>query len=116
MLCDRHSTLGSWVKRLEKVVKIWNGIVFCKHSPTVTEFHNKNNVYFLAAIEKASLISGKRVEQYMSSKEWLERHGLEARKLTAYQELANCSFRHVDGVVDLKGKPGPNNQFSDAVR
>ena len=60
-------------------------------------------------------MNGKRVEQYMSSREWLERHGLEARKLTAYQELSNCSFRHVDGVVDLKGKPGPNNQSSDAV-
>nr|XP_018670374.1 von Willebrand factor A domain-containing protein 3B isoform X1 [Ciona intestinalis] len=55
-----------------------------------------------------------RQEQYMSSKEWLQRHGLEAQKVTAFQALAACSFRHVDGVVDLKGKPAPNTQTSDA--
>uniref|UniRef100_H2ZCD7 VWFA domain-containing protein n=1 Tax=Ciona savignyi TaxID=51511 RepID=H2ZCD7_CIOSA len=48
------------------------------------------------------------------SKEWLKRYGLEARKVTAFQALAACSFRHVDGVVDLKGKPLPNTQTSDA--
>jgi len=56
-----------------------------------------------------------RQEQYMSSREWLKRHGLEARGVTAFQTLASCSFRHVDGVVDLKGKPAPCATSSDAV-
>ncbi|XP_071510905.1 von Willebrand factor A domain-containing protein 3B-like [Diadema antillarum] len=53
-----------------------------------------------------------RSEQYMSSKEWLFKRGLKARRLDVYDVLATCSFRHCDGVVDIK--QAPHNDFTDA--
>ncbi|XP_074839385.1 von Willebrand factor A domain-containing protein 3B [Carettochelys insculpta] len=44
-------------------------------------------------------------EDYITSKEWLQKNGLKAQKLTLYEALANCTFRHADGVVDIKAKP-----------
>ncbi|EPQ05221.1 von Willebrand factor A domain-containing protein 3B [Myotis brandtii] len=39
------------------------------------------------------------------SKKWLQKYGLKAQKLSFYDVLADCSFRHADGVVDIKAKP-----------
>ncbi|XP_078402244.1 von Willebrand factor A domain-containing protein 3B-like [Cetorhinus maximus] len=44
-------------------------------------------------------------EDYITSKKWLERYGLKVRRLSCYDALADCAFRHSDGVVDIKGKP-----------
>ena len=52
-------------------------------------------------------------EQYMSSIDWLAKRGLNARKMDLYDALASCSFRHCDGVVDVK--MAPDTDFTDAV-
>ncbi|XP_037592865.1 von Willebrand factor A domain-containing protein 3B isoform X2 [Cebus imitator] len=44
-------------------------------------------------------------EDTWDSKTWLRKYGLKAQKLSLYDVLADCSFRHADGVVDIKAKP-----------
>ena len=51
----------------------------------------------------------------MSSREWLNRHGLKAKKLGFYDVLANVAFKHRDGVVDLNQCPGDDIYQTDAV-
>ncbi|GCB66697.1 hypothetical protein scyTo_0010134 [Scyliorhinus torazame] len=53
-------------------------------------------------------------EDYITSKKWLERYGLKARRLSCYDALADCAFRHSDGVVDIKGKPVNESMQTDA--
>ncbi|XP_010221936.1 PREDICTED: von Willebrand factor A domain-containing protein 3B [Tinamus guttatus] len=53
-------------------------------------------------------------DEYLSSKEWLQKYGLKARKLTLHDALADCSFRHADGVVDIKSKPEDESSQTDA--
>ncbi|XP_038055504.1 von Willebrand factor A domain-containing protein 3B-like [Patiria miniata] len=57
--------------------------------------------------------TGERSEQYMGSKEWLYRHGLKSRKLDLYDALGLCSFKHCDGIVDVK-RP-PDDEYTDAA-
>ncbi|VFV36673.1 Hypothetical predicted protein [Lynx pardinus] len=45
-------------------------------------------------------------ENTWDSKKWLQKYGLKAQGLSFYDVLADCSFRHADGVVDVKAKPG----------
>lgn len=54
-------------------------------------------------------------EDYITSKEWLQKNGLKAQKLTLYEALADCTFRHADGVVDIKAKPEDESLQTDAV-
>ena len=55
-------------------------------------------------------------ETYMSSAEWLKRHGLIARRLGFYDVLASVAFRHEDGVLDLKvAPPCGDDEVVDAV-
>ncbi|XP_007501135.2 von Willebrand factor A domain-containing protein 3B isoform X2 [Monodelphis domestica] len=49
------------------------------------------------------------LEDRLDSGKWLQKYGLKAQKLTAFDILADCSFRHIDGVVDIKAKP--NNVY-----
>ncbi|XP_076771174.1 von Willebrand factor A domain-containing protein 3B isoform X3 [Arvicanthis niloticus] len=49
--------------------------------------------------------SKERAEDTWDSQKWLQKYGLKAQKLTFYDVLAECSFRHADGVVDIKAKP-----------
>lgn len=44
-------------------------------------------------------------EDTWDSKKWLQKYGLKAQKLSFYDVLADCSFRHADGVVEIKAKP-----------
>ena len=53
-------------------------------------------------------------EQYMSSRQWLEKYGLAARKLELFDVLSGVAFKHKDGVVGLKTHPG-NDFQTDAV-
>ncbi|XP_033631480.1 von Willebrand factor A domain-containing protein 3B-like isoform X2 [Asterias rubens] len=57
--------------------------------------------------------TGERSEQYMSSKEWIYKHGLRSRKLDLYDALSVCAFKHCDGVVDVK-RP-PDDEYTDAA-
>ncbi|KAM4047349.1 von Willebrand factor A domain-containing protein 3B isoform 2-T2 [Anomaloglossus baeobatrachus] len=53
-------------------------------------------------------------EDCVSSKEWLEEFGLKPQKLQFYDALADCAFRHSDGVVDIKTKPKDESIQTDA--
>ncbi|GAA53238.1 von Willebrand factor A domain-containing protein 3B [Clonorchis sinensis] len=44
-------------------------------------------------------------EEQMSSKQWLQRHGLGAQRLDLFDVLAQASFRHCDGMVDILRPP-----------
>ncbi|XP_033915842.1 von Willebrand factor A domain-containing protein 3B [Melopsittacus undulatus] len=53
-------------------------------------------------------------DKYLTSEKWLEKYGLKAQKLTLYDALADCTFRHVDGIVDIKTKPEDESSQTDA--
>ncbi|XP_067145805.1 von Willebrand factor A domain-containing protein 3B [Apteryx mantelli] len=53
-------------------------------------------------------------DEYLTSEEWLQKYGLKARKLTLYDALADSTFRHVDGIVDIKSKPEDESSQTDA--
>ncbi|CAH2223367.1 Hypothetical predicted protein [Pelobates cultripes] len=53
-------------------------------------------------------------EDCVSSKVWLQKYGLKAQKLQFYDALADCAFRHSDGVVDIKIKPEDESVQTDA--
>ncbi|XP_075348041.1 von Willebrand factor A domain-containing protein 3B [Mycteria americana] len=53
-------------------------------------------------------------DKYLSSEKWLQKHGLKAQKLTLYDALADCTFRHADGIVDIKTKPEDESSQTDA--
>ncbi|XP_050189324.1 von Willebrand factor A domain-containing protein 3B isoform X1 [Myiozetetes cayanensis] len=53
-------------------------------------------------------------DKYLTSEKWLEKYGLKAQKLTLYDALADCIFRHVDGIVDIKTKPEDESSQTDA--
>ncbi|XP_074069830.1 von Willebrand factor A domain-containing protein 3B isoform X1 [Macrotis lagotis] len=55
--------------------------------------------------EKPEVSSKSSLEERLDSKKWLQKYGLKAQKLTAFDILADCSFRHIDGVVDIKARP-----------
>ena len=50
-------------------------------------------------------------EEYMTSIEWLNKHGLAMRKLELFDALSQVCFRHCDGVVDLKREPVTGKLF-----
>ncbi|XP_045139765.1 von Willebrand factor A domain-containing protein 3B [Echinops telfairi] len=52
-----------------------------------------------------SVEDGSNPEDNWDSMQWLQKYGLKARKLSFYDVLADCAFRHVDGIVDIKAKP-----------
>lgn len=54
-------------------------------------------------------------DKYLTSEKWLQKYGLEAQKLTLYDALADCVFRHVDGLVDIKTKPENECSETDVV-
>ncbi|XP_009470911.1 PREDICTED: von Willebrand factor A domain-containing protein 3B [Nipponia nippon] len=53
-------------------------------------------------------------DKYLSSEKWLQKYGLKAQKLTLYDALADCTFRHADGIVDIKTKPADESSQTDA--
>ncbi|KAJ8351781.1 hypothetical protein SKAU_G00232570 [Synaphobranchus kaupii] len=53
-------------------------------------------------------------EDYLSSRAWLSQYGLKAQKLLLFDALADCAFRHSDGVVDVRVKPGDESVQTDA--
>ncbi|KFO25171.1 von Willebrand factor A domain-containing protein 3B [Fukomys damarensis] len=53
-------------------------------------------------------------EDIWDSEKWLQKYGLTAQKLEFYDVLADCSFRHADGVVDIKAKPEDESEQTSA--
>ncbi|XP_036080341.1 von Willebrand factor A domain-containing protein 3B isoform X6 [Rousettus aegyptiacus] len=64
------------------------GMTTTEHESGATSIQNESNL-----------------EDTWDSKKWLQKYGLKAQKLSFYDVLAECSFRHADGVVDIKTKP-----------
>lgn len=54
-------------------------------------------------------------DTFLTSEEWLQKYGLKAQKLTVYDALADCTFRHADGIVGIKTKPEDESSQTDAV-
>ena len=50
-------------------------------------------------------------EEYCTSKEWLIKHGLSVKKLDLFDVLNSVSFRHCDGVIELKKEPMTGRMF-----
>lgn len=71
--------------------------------------------YFLFITEADHPIQKHKSDEYLTSEEWLQRYGLKAQKLTLYDALADCTFRHADGIVDIKTKPEDESSQTDAV-
>lgn len=63
----------------------------------------------------ASVGSEPNPEDMWDSKKWLQKYGLNAQKLSFYDVLVDCSFRHADGVVDIKAKPKNESIQTNAV-
>ncbi|KAG9348944.1 hypothetical protein JZ751_029261, partial [Albula glossodonta] len=53
-------------------------------------------------------------EEYLSSRDWLTQYGLKAQKLLLFDALADCAFRHSDGVVNVNVKPEDESLQTDA--
>ncbi|XP_042644192.1 von Willebrand factor A domain-containing protein 3B [Tyto alba] len=53
-------------------------------------------------------------DRYLTSEKWLQKYGLKAQKLSLYDALADCTFRHADGIVDIKTKPGDESSQTGA--
>ncbi|XP_078514366.1 von Willebrand factor A domain-containing protein 3B [Lissotriton helveticus] len=53
-------------------------------------------------------------DDYVSSREWLQKYSLKVQKLTIYDALADCAFRHSDGVVDIQTRPEDESLQTDA--
>lgn len=54
-------------------------------------------------------------EDTWDSQQWLQKYSLKAQKLTFYDVLTDCSFRHADGVVDIRAKPEDESVQTSAV-
>ncbi|ELT91033.1 hypothetical protein CAPTEDRAFT_168755 [Capitella teleta] len=54
-------------------------------------------------------------ETYMSSREWLEKHGLKSKGLDFYDILSGVAFKHQDGVVDIRKPPEEDYLQTDSV-
>ncbi|XP_029459172.1 von Willebrand factor A domain-containing protein 3B [Rhinatrema bivittatum] len=66
------------------------------------------------ALKNSHLVSQPKPDDFVSSKEWLRKHGLKVQKLTFYDALADCAFHHSEGVVDIKTKPENESVQTDA--
>ncbi|KAL4656851.1 von Willebrand factor A domain-containing protein 3B-like [Arapaima gigas] len=53
-------------------------------------------------------------EDYISSREWLSLYGLNAQRLLLHDALADCAFRHSDGLVDVRAIPEGGGVMADA--
>ena len=71
-----------------------------------------------AAAAEAARKPVNRDEEYMTSKEWLLKHGLKARKLDIFEILNQVCFRHCEGVMNLQQEPSTGRVFyvGDGVR
>ncbi|XP_043548729.1 von Willebrand factor A domain-containing protein 3B-like [Chiloscyllium plagiosum] len=99
----------------EDVFLIWNEIEEAKS--TLAEVHTllmeaPQSVF--NAVSDYQPVTQTNSEDCITSKKWLEKYGLKVRRLSFYDALADCAFRHSDGVVDIKGKPVNENLQTDA--
>lgn len=51
---------------------------------------------------------------YVNSKDWLQQNGLKAQKLTVSKAFGDCTFRHINGIVNIRTKPEDETLQTDA--
>ncbi|KAM4795957.1 von Willebrand factor A domain-containing protein 3B [Rhinophrynus dorsalis] len=71
-------------------------------------------LYFSEEENNNDLMPLMKREDCVSSKEWLKKYGLKSQKLQFYDALADCAFRHSDGLVNIKIKPEDESVQTDA--
>lgn len=71
---------------------------------TMTQSSTSNKVLITPELN-APKPTKNRDEEYLTSKEWLFKHGLTPKNLDLFDVLNQVCFRHCDGVVDLKKEP-----------
>ncbi|XP_064636642.1 von Willebrand factor A domain-containing protein 3B-like isoform X2 [Lineus longissimus] len=67
------------------------------------------------SFDQSSSSGSSRPEQYMGSKEWLDRNGMSCKRLGFFDILSGVAFKHCDGVIDLKEAPTDEELQTDAV-
>ncbi|XP_026563275.1 von Willebrand factor A domain-containing protein 3B [Pseudonaja textilis] len=97
--------LGTGVR--EDVYLIWKELEEAKNILTqiekiLTEFDKSEIV---AAEEMDNTECEPEVKDFVNSREWLQKNGLKAQKLTIPTAFSDSAFRHVNGIVDIKTKP-----------
>ncbi|XP_029793069.1 von Willebrand factor A domain-containing protein 3B isoform X4 [Suricata suricatta] len=88
-------------KEMEEACSILTQVQRLVTEPTKSDVATVDHESGATSIENES-----NPESTWDSKKWLQKYGLKAQKLSFYDVLADCSFRHADGVVDVKTKPG----------
>ncbi|XP_048818082.1 von Willebrand factor A domain-containing protein 3B [Lagopus muta] len=76
----------------------------------LSEFHQPDS----AGTEADHPLEEHKFDTFLTSEEWLQKYGLKAQKLTVYDALADCTFRHADGIVGIKTKPEDESSQTDA--
>uniref|UniRef100_A0A8C5SSP5 Uncharacterized protein n=1 Tax=Laticauda laticaudata TaxID=8630 RepID=A0A8C5SSP5_LATLA len=97
--------LGTGVR--EDVYLIWKELEEAKNILTqiekiLIEFDKSEIV---AAEEMDNTEYEPEVKDFVNSREWLQKNGLKAQKLTIPTAFSDSAFRHVNGIVDIKTKP-----------
>ncbi|KAJ6667433.1 hypothetical protein lerEdw1_016554 [Lerista edwardsae] len=77
----------------------------------ISEFEQSEPV---AAPKTDSIAGESNSLDYDDSKAWLQRNGLKAQKLTMSKAFRDCTFRHINGIVDIKTKPEDESLQTDA--
>ncbi|XP_070607050.1 von Willebrand factor A domain-containing protein 3B isoform X3 [Erythrolamprus reginae] len=54
------------------------------------------------------------VKDFVNSRQWLQKNGLQAQNLTIPTAFSDCAFRHVNGIVDIKTKPEDESLHTNA--
>ncbi|KAM9584851.1 von Willebrand factor A domain-containing protein 3B [Trichechus inunguis] len=106
----------------EDVFLIWKEVeearsTLAQLQSLVTELPKSDRDKTACEIESgaASVENESNPEDTWDSRKWLQKYGLKAQKLSFYDVLADCSFRHIDGVVDIKAKPANESVKTSAV-
>ncbi|CAI5772132.1 DUF4537 domain-containing protein [Podarcis lilfordi] len=68
----------------------------------------------LPSAQTDGIVNDSRAEDYVNSKEWLQKNGLKAQKLTITKAFGDLSFRHAKGIVNIRTKPQDESVQTDA--
>lgn len=99
-----YEEIESAREALESLRAIHEAMVTRKASNALEYAHSKRTAASsdLVSLDATMMMIS---EEYMSSAQWLKQFGISARHLDLFDFLAQHSFRHCDGVVDLLKEP-----------
>lgn len=87
-------------------------IILGQSSVSKCTFHS---YLFTPSAQTDGIVNDSRAEDYVNSKEWLQKNGLKAQKLTITKAFGDLSFRHAKGIVNIRTKPQDESVQTDAV-